>query len=99
MSGCFHSAGVNRSDQIRKTFVVGYSYRWMRPDDYNTQDEELLRSVNPLERELMEMKGMNISRDGAPLVSPTAFLSRVPNHEGAPAQGFGRPEATRRCWS
>ena len=64
MSGCFHSAGVNRSDQIRKTFVVGYSYRWARPDDYNTQDEEFLRSVNPLERELMEMKGMNISRDG-----------------------------------
>ena len=61
---CFHSVGINRSDSIRKTFVVGYSYRWMRPDDYNTQSEEFLSRCNPLERELCVMNGMNIGRDG-----------------------------------
>lgn len=61
---CFHSVGINRSSSIRKTFVVGYSYRWMRPDDYNTQDEDFLLRCNPLERELMVMPGMNIGKDG-----------------------------------
>jgi len=62
---CFHSVGVNLSNSVRKSFVVGYSYRWMRPDDYNTQDEEFLsKYCNPLERELMVMNGMNIGNDG-----------------------------------
>jgi hypothetical protein len=36
----------------------------MRPDDYNTQDEDFLLRCNPLERELMVMPGMNIGKDG-----------------------------------
>eukprot|EP01047_Picozoa_sp_COSAG01_P024234 COSAG01_NODE_1492_length_10127_cov_55.322996_2_plen_358_part_00 len=62
----FHSKGFNRSDRTRKTLVIGYSHRWMRPDDYSTQEPALLeRYCNPLERELMTMHGMNRTASGA----------------------------------
>jgi ectoine hydroxylase len=41
---------------MRKTIMFGYSYRWMRPDDYLSQPPALLERCSDLERSLIEPK-------------------------------------------
>jgi len=49
----WHAGGYNLSSQTRKTLMFGYSYRWMRPDDYINQDEELLSRCDPIQLQLL----------------------------------------------
>lgn len=58
-----HAARVNTSSRTRKCVMFGYSYRWMRPDDWLEQPAELLASLDPLGRELLSPM-RNRSADG-----------------------------------
>ena len=49
----WHAGGHNHSGQTRKVLMLGYSYRWMRPDDYLTQKDDLLHRCDPIERQLL----------------------------------------------
>ena len=49
----YHAARVNTSAITRKCVIFGYSYRWMRPDDWLEQPEELLATLDPIGRELL----------------------------------------------
>ncbi len=49
----WHAATVNTSQVVRKCAIFGYSYRWMRPDDWVEQDPELLRRLDPVGRDLL----------------------------------------------
>jgi hypothetical protein len=49
----YHAARLNTSAITRKCVIFGYSYRWMRPDDWLEQPEELLARLDPIGRELL----------------------------------------------
>ena len=44
--------------------MFGYSYRWMRPDDYLVQDEDLLARCNPIQSQLLGGAGGLYDREG-----------------------------------
>ncbi len=48
-----HAARVNTSRRTRKCVMFGYSYRWMRPDDWLEQPAELLAGLDDIGRELL----------------------------------------------
>lgn len=60
----WHAGGFNHSGLARKTLMLGYSYRWMRPDDYLFQKPELLARCTPIQRQLLGDLGGLIARDG-----------------------------------
>ena len=49
----YHAARVNTSAVTRKCVMFGYSYRWLRPDDWLEQTPELLESLDDIGRELL----------------------------------------------
>ncbi|MBT3266172.1 phytanoyl-CoA dioxygenase [Candidatus Poribacteria bacterium] len=49
----WHSRGWNYSDETRKVLFLGYSYRWLRGLDYNLMPPELLRTCDPIRRQLL----------------------------------------------
>ena len=49
----WHSVGPNFSTLTRKNIYMGYSYRWVRPLDYQTQSPELLARATPIQRQLL----------------------------------------------
>ena len=49
----YHAARFNTSQVTRKCVMFGYSYRWMRPDDWLEQPEELLAQLDDIGRELV----------------------------------------------
>ena len=49
----WHAAQVNTSSHTRKCIIYGYSYRWIRPDDWEQQAPELLARLEPIGRELL----------------------------------------------
>ena len=49
----YHAARVNTSQVTRKCVMFGYSYRWMRSDDWYEQPEELLAGLEDIGRELV----------------------------------------------
>ncbi len=49
----YHAARVNTSAVTRKCVMFGYSYRWLRPDDWLEQAPELLERLDDLGRELL----------------------------------------------
>jgi ectoine hydroxylase-related dioxygenase (phytanoyl-CoA dioxygenase family) len=49
----WHAAQVNTSAVVRKCIIFGYSYRWLRPDDWTVQDPALLERLDPIGRELL----------------------------------------------
>ncbi|NRA37125.1 MAG: phytanoyl-CoA dioxygenase family protein [Planctomycetes bacterium] len=61
---CLHAGGPNKSDQIRKTLMMGYSHNWMRPDDYDQQSPELLERCDPMQRCLIEQINSNFDELG-----------------------------------
>ena len=60
----WHAAGLNSSSQIRKTLMMGYSHNWVRPDDYDQQDDSLLDRCNPIQRCLLEHKNPSFDELG-----------------------------------
>lgn len=59
----WHAAGDNRSGRARKTAMIGYSHRWMRPDDYDRQEDALLARCSPLQRCLLDASNINYRAD------------------------------------
>jgi len=49
----WHAAAVNTSSVVRRCVIYGYSYRWIRPDDWTGQSPELLGRLDPLGRDLL----------------------------------------------
>ena len=53
-SRTFHRIGLNRSSAIRKCLMMGYSYAWISPLDYDVQPDWLLEKVtDPIARQLI----------------------------------------------
>ena len=49
----YHAARVNTSKHTRKCIMFGYSYRWMRPDDWHEMPAALLERLDDVGRELV----------------------------------------------
>jgi len=49
----FHAGALHRGQNIRKTIMVGYGYRWVVPMDYVTQEEDFLAKLTPWQRYLV----------------------------------------------
>ena len=49
----WHCVGPNTSELTRKIIHIGYHYRWLRPTDYITQDQQLLDGCSPIRRQLL----------------------------------------------
>lgn len=49
----WHAARINTSGARRIVLILGYSYRWMRPDDWTAQAPSLLAGLDPAARELL----------------------------------------------
>ena len=60
----WHSPGPNISGHTRKILMMGYSYNWLRPDDYLHQPPELLEACDPIQRSLLEIPNINSDKDG-----------------------------------
>ncbi len=53
-SRTFHRIGLNRTDVPRKCLMMGYSYGWISPLDYDVQPDWLLEKVtDPIARQLV----------------------------------------------
>ena len=53
-SRTFHRVGLNRTDVPRKCLMMGYSYGWISPLDYDVQPDWLLEKVtDPIARQLI----------------------------------------------
>ena len=50
--GVFHAGASNLSDQTRIALYYGYSYRVMRPIDYDKMPVEFLQKCTPIGRQL-----------------------------------------------
>ncbi len=51
--GIWHAAAPNYSNQTRVALYYGYSYRVLRPVDYQTMPEALLSKCTPVEKQLL----------------------------------------------
>jgi len=60
----WHSPGPNISGHTRKILMMGYSYNWLRPDDYLHQSPELLESCDPIQQSLLEIPNLNANDEG-----------------------------------
>ncbi len=49
----YHAGGHNKSGIMRKNIMIGYSYRWMSPDDYIAQEPHLLEQCTPIQQQLL----------------------------------------------
>lgn len=49
----WHAGAPNRSDFTRRQLFLGYSPIWMRPIDYRTASEKLLKDASPIRRQLL----------------------------------------------
>ncbi len=52
-TGLWHCAGPNLSDRTRKVLYYDYTFRWVEPNDYISQPEELLSMCTPIQRQLL----------------------------------------------
>ena len=52
----WHAGAPNYSDQSRVVLYYGYSYRIMRPIDYETMPEEILEKCTPIGKQLLGHK-------------------------------------------
>lgn len=52
-TACWHCVGPQLSPATRKIIHIGYHHRWLRPTDYERQDEALLAGCNPVRRQLL----------------------------------------------
>jgi ectoine hydroxylase len=48
-----HAVGPNLSEMTRKSLFFGYGYRWLRPMDYLTMPDQLIRRCDPIRRQLL----------------------------------------------
>ncbi len=51
----WHAGAPNRSDLTRRQLFIGYSPIWMRPIDYKTPSERMLKDASPVRKQLLGM--------------------------------------------
>ncbi len=56
----YHGGAPNRSQQTRIVLYYGYSYRWLKPIDYETLPPELLASASPIGRQLLGARSSHL---------------------------------------
>jgi len=56
----YHGSAPNRSNQTRVVLYYGYSYRWLKPIDYETMPAELLASQGPIGRQLLGARSSHL---------------------------------------
>lgn len=56
-----HCVTPNLSDHARKCLYYGYSYRWIRPSDYDHQDPSVLAGCNPIQLQLLGELGTGLT--------------------------------------
>lgn len=49
----FHAGGANLCGRTRKAVMFGYSYRWLKPMDYEVQPRELVEKTGTIGRQLL----------------------------------------------
>jgi hypothetical protein len=49
----WHAGAPNFSDIERRLIILGYSYMWLRPNDYIAPSQELLKNASPVRRQLL----------------------------------------------
>ncbi|MBI3829471.1 MAG: phytanoyl-CoA dioxygenase family protein [Planctomycetes bacterium] len=49
----WHAGGANLSGRIRKAVMFGYSFRWVKPMDYEVQPRALTERVDPIGKQLL----------------------------------------------
>ncbi|RED51877.1 phytanoyl-CoA dioxygenase family protein [Cohnella lupini] len=49
----WHAGAPNQSELTRRQLFIGYSPIWMRPIDYKTPSERLLRDASPIRKQLL----------------------------------------------
>lgn len=78
----WHAGGANLNGRTRKTLMFGYSHRWMRPDDYDQQNDALLDRCDPVQRCLLDARGLNYRADGSftPCGDATALAALAAAH-------------------
>src|SRR5690606_29859493 len=64
----WHAGSPNRCPHKRKTLMMGYSYDWLRPDDYSDQEDALLERCDAIGRQLLSAARRTIAADGSFLV-------------------------------
>lgn len=84
-----HALSPNFSGQTRKCLYYGYSYRWMRPADYDHQAASVLAGCTPMQRQLLgELNGDHTAYTGAdPQVHPVSRYWR-PQDEDIPLKAW-----------
>jgi ectoine hydroxylase-related dioxygenase (phytanoyl-CoA dioxygenase family) len=61
----WHAGGANRCGRTRKVVMFGYSYHWLRPDDYVEQNSDLIQHCDPIGRQLLGGTGRLTATDGS----------------------------------
>lgn len=61
----WHAGGRHSADHLRQTVMLGYSHRWLRPDDYEQQAPDLLARCDRLQRCLLQVDSVNRAPDGS----------------------------------
>lgn len=84
-----HAVTPNLSDHARKCLYYGYTYRWVRPSDYDHQQASVLEGCTPIQRQLLgEMGSGHKNYNGAdPLVHPVSRYWR-PQDEDIPLKSW-----------
>jgi len=60
----WHAGGAQHVDRIRRTVMLGYSHRWLRPDDYHDPDPALMERGDALQRCLLDNRDLNRDAQG-----------------------------------
>jgi ectoine hydroxylase-related dioxygenase (phytanoyl-CoA dioxygenase family) len=84
-----HCVTPNLSDHARKVLYYGYSYRWIRPSDYDHQEPAVLAGCTPVQLQLLGELGAgqtNYNGDD-PLVHPVSRYWR-PKEEDIPLKAW-----------
>jgi len=75
-SRVFHKVGLNRTTFTRKCLMMGYSYAWITPLDYDLQPESLTQKVtDPITRQLIGANKMSSTE-----IDPTALREWADKH-------------------
>ncbi len=65
----WHCVGPNLSERTRKIMHIGYHYRWLRPTDYISQDQDLIERSGPVRKQLLGA----LASGGDPLGAESQF--------------------------
>ncbi len=94
----WHARGINTSDEVRKVFFLGYSYRWLRGLDYNVIPDEILDQCDPIRRQLLG-DGVDVKGWWQPTEADVPLKSWLAQHKGEEyLERIGQKQWEREKW-